>query len=115
MRVGPKASIAHGVVIHGPCEIGEGCFLALRAVLYSATLEDYVWVGIGAIIMRATILSHTKVPAGSIIRSQEDTRHFRIIDDKEQNYQTNVLAAANMLRQGYLALSIKSESEKVAG
>jgi len=84
-------------------------------VLYSAALEDYVWVGIGAIIMRATILSHTKVPAGSIIRSKEDTRHFRIIDDKEQNYQTNVLAAANMLRQGYLALSIKSESEKVAG
>ena len=82
-------------------------------MLYSATLEDHVRVGIGAIIMRATILSHTMVPAGSIIRSKEDTRHFRIINDQEQNYQTNVLSAANTLRQGYLSLSIKNESEKV--
>lgn len=31
--IGPRASIAHGAVIHGPCVIGGGCFLALRAVL----------------------------------------------------------------------------------
>lgn len=99
VRKGPKASIAHGVIVHGPCEIGKGCFLTLRAVLYSTTLEDNVWVGIGAIIMRATIPSHTMVPAGSMIRSKEDTRHFRIIDDKEKSYQNNVLAAANMLWQ----------------
>ena len=39
MRIGPKASIAHGVVIHGPCVIGEESFVALRTVIYSATIK----------------------------------------------------------------------------
>lgn len=102
VTIGPKASIAHGVIIHGPCEIGEGCFLALRSVLYRATLEDAVWVGIGSIIMRATIPSHTMIPAGSVIRFDSDVRHFRLTNLKEQEYQENVCSVSQILRKGYL-------------
>lgn len=104
VKIGPRASIAHGVIIHGPCEIGEGCFLALRSVLYRANLEDAVWVGIGSVIMRATISSHTMVPAGSVIRFETDARHFRLTTSKEQEYQENVFSASQTLRQGYLDL-----------
>ena len=113
VRIGPRASIAHGVIIHGPCVIGEGCFLALRSVLYRATLEEAVWVGIGSIIMRATIPSHTMVPAGSMIRYESDVRHFRLTSSKEQEYQENVFSASQRLRQGYLDLY--RDSENVAG
>jgi len=37
--------------------------LALRVTVYNSTLEDGVWVGIGSIIMRATVPSHTMIPA----------------------------------------------------
>jgi len=114
VRIGPQASVAHGVIIHGPCEIGKGCFLALRAVIYSATLEDFVWVGIGSIIMRATIPSHTMIPAGSVIHSRQDVRNYRIINIKEQEYQDEVLAAANTLRREYWSLFGNSPSEKAA-
>ena len=43
--IGPKTTIAHGVIIHGPCTIGRECFLALGASLYKVTLEDHVWMG----------------------------------------------------------------------
>ena len=46
-------------------------------MIYSATIEDFVWVGMGSIIMRATIPSHIMVPAGAVARSQEDARFFR--------------------------------------
>jgi len=114
VRIGPRASIAHGAIIHGPCTIGEGCFVALRAVLYSATLEDRVWVGIGSIIMRATVPSHTMIPAGSVIRTASDVRTFRLIDKREEKYQADVFAAANGLRDGYQALYGNQVSEKVA-
>jgi len=64
VKIGPRANIAHGVIIHGPCEIQQDCFLALRAAIYNSTLEEGVWVGIGTIIMRTTIPSHTMIPAG---------------------------------------------------
>ena len=111
--VGPRVSIAHGVIIHGPCVIGEGCFLALRSVLYRATLEDAVWVGIGSIIMRATIPSHTMIPAGSAIRFNSDVRHFRLTDSKEQEYQENVCSVSQTLRKGYLELLSKSNPENI--
>ena len=115
VRIGPRASIAHGVIIHGPCVIGEGCFLALRSVLYRATLEEAVWVGIGSIIMRANIPSHTMVPAGSVIRFETDARHFRVTSLKEQEYQENVFSTSQTLRQGYLDLYRDSNSENVEG
>ena len=110
VRIGPRASVAHGAVIHGPCTIGEGCFVALRVVLYNATLEDGVWVGIGSIIMRATVPSHTMIPAGSVIRTASDVRNFRITNEKEEKYQANVFFAANALREGYLGLYSSSAS-----
>ena len=113
--IGPRASIAHGVIIHGPCVIGEGCFLALRSVLYRATLEEAVWVGIGSIIMRANIPSHTMVPAGSVIRFETDARHFRVTSLKEQEYQENVFSTSQTLRQGYLDLYRDSNPENVEG
>lgn len=107
VKIGPAASLAHGVVIHGPCVIGKECFLALRTVLYSATIEDFVWVGIGSIIMRATIPSLTMVPAGSVIRSQEDVRFFRTTNAKEKKYQKDVLEACKKIRQGYTNFYMK--------
>ncbi|MFH1742473.1 MAG: carbonate dehydratase [bacterium] len=114
VHIGSRSSIAHGAVIHGPCVIGERCFLALRAVLYSATLEDYVWVGVGSIIMRANIPSHTMIPAGSVIRAGSDLNYFRIINIKEEEYIHNVLAAASALREGYQALLGDPDTKIVA-
>lgn len=104
VRIGSGSNIAHGVVIHGPCNIGKGCFVALRAALYSCTLEDEVWVGIGSIVMRTTIPSHTMIPAGSVIRSNTDIGHFRLTNIKEDSYKESVHDASTKLREGYRRL-----------
>jgi len=101
VKIGPRANIAHGVIIHGPCEIHQDCFLALRAAIYNSTLEEGVWVGIGTIIMRTTIPSHTMIPAGSVVRSNDDIRAFRITNVKEEDYKKDVFAASSILRESY--------------
>lgn len=108
VQIGPKVTLAHGAIIHGPCVIGKECFIAIRTVLYSVTLEDAVWVGIGSIIMRATIPSRTMIPAGSVIRSKDDVLNYRITNIKEQKYKKSVLGACAKVRQGYLNLPVNS-------
>jgi carbonic anhydrase/acetyltransferase-like protein (isoleucine patch superfamily) len=100
--IGEETSVAHSVVIHGPCDIGRGCFLALRTCLYSATLEDGVWLGIGSIVMRTTVPSHTMVPAGAVVSSDADVSRFRVTNYKEQNYQHEVWSVSSLLRDEYL-------------
>ena len=101
VRIGPGTNLAHGVIIHGPCVIGEGCFLALRVTVYNSTLEEAVWVGVGAIIMRATIPSRMMIPAGSVIHSKYDVRNYRVTNEKEIEYQKDVFRASAALRDGY--------------
>jgi len=115
VTIGTGSNIAHGVIIHGPCEIGKGCFVALKAAIYRSTLEEEVWVGIGSVVMRTTIPSHTMIPAGSIIRSGSDIRQFRLTNVKEEEYKRHICEASDALRDGYLELYSKGVSEKGSG
>jgi carbonic anhydrase/acetyltransferase-like protein (isoleucine patch superfamily) len=110
VKIGPRANIAHGVIIHGPCEIQQDSFVALRVAIYNATLEEGVWVGIGSIIMRTTVPSHTVIPAGSVVRSNDDIRAFRITNVKEEDYRKDVFAASSILRESYMKLSGRVQS-----
>lgn len=104
VTIGAKTSVTHGATIHGPCKIGVGCFLAMRSVLYHVDLEDYVWVGMGAQIMRTVLSSHTYVPAGSVIRSRPDAWNLRVVSAKEKNYMEDVLLRTATLREDYRRL-----------
>lgn len=108
--IGPKTSVAHGAIIHGPCTIGQECFIALRASLYKITLEDHVWIGMGAIAKLVTLHSFTRVPAGAVIRDRPEVLALRLVTDKEREYMEEVWAANSRLRMDYLELRDKAES-----
>jgi len=108
--IGPKTSVAHGAIIHGPCTIGRECFIAIRACLYKITLEDNVWIGIGAIAKLVTLHSFTRVPAGAVIRDRPEVLALRLITDKEREYMEEVWDANSRLRMDYLELRDKVES-----
>ena len=112
--VGPRTSIAHGAIVHGPCTIGQECFIAIRATLYKATLEDNVWIGIGAIAKLVTLQSFTRVPAGSVIRDRPEVLSLRLVSNKERKYMEEVWAANTRLRADYLELRNKLESIRSA-
>jgi carbonic anhydrase/acetyltransferase-like protein (isoleucine patch superfamily) len=102
--IGARSNISHGVIVHGPAAIKSDCFVAIRAVVYDSILEESVWVGVGSIIMRTTIPANTWVPAGSIIRSDQETKQFRLINLKEEKYKKGVYDASASLRDGYIKL-----------
>ena len=104
VQIGKDANISHGVIIHGPTTVKNDCFLAIRAVVYDSVLEESVWVGVGAIIMRTKVPANTWVPAGAIIRSDQDTRSFRLTNLKEQKYKKRVFDASTTLRETYLKM-----------
>jgi len=101
VTIGARTSVGHGVVIHGPCSIGEDCFIAMRSTLYSSYVEDFVWVGMGSTIIKTTLRSQSYVETGSIIRARNDGRDIRFLSIKEKQYMQEVLEAANVLREQY--------------
>jgi len=114
VTIGPRTSIAHGVTIHGPVTVGEGCFLAIRSLLYGAGLEEHVWLGMGALVMNTSLPSYTLVPVGKVVRGLQDAMELRLVTDDEKEYMEGVLAANSRLRLDYLELRSKAESIKQA-
>ncbi len=108
--IGAQTTVAQGVVLHGPCTIGAKCFLALRSAIYRATIEDSVWVGMGALVMRATLESHLYVPAGSVITGRSDLVGLRFVTPKETEYMDRILESNSLLRGDYQQL--RSQLEK---
>jgi len=108
--IGPKTTIAHGAIIHGPCTIGRECFLALGVFLYKVVLEDHVWMGMGAVAKKVTVPAFTRVPAGTVIRERPELMALRLITDKEREYMEGVWAANSRLRKDYQELWKKADS-----
>lgn len=114
VTIGEKTTVAHGAVIHGPCAVGRECFIAIRASLYKVTLEDNVFIGIGAIAKLVTLQAFTRVPAGTVIRDRQEVLALRLITDKEREYMENSLAANSRLRMDYQEMRDKAESIRSA-
>jgi len=101
VRIGARTSISHGCIIHGPCVISPDCFLGFRAVIFNSTLEEFVWVGVGAIILESQIPSHVLIPAGLIVSSHDQINHQRIVREEELKFQKEVFETNQWLTKNY--------------
>lgn len=102
VTVGCRSSLGHGCIIHGPCTIGEGCFIGFRAVIYNAVLEDGVFVGTSAIIQGIKLVSKALVPPGVRILSRENVVALvSTTGPTECEFMERVVAANVALAEGY--------------
>ncbi|MFH0964022.1 MAG: HAD-IIIA family hydrolase [Planctomycetota bacterium] len=102
VAVGPRSSLSHGAVIHGPCAIAGDCFVGFRAVLFDVRLSEGVFVGHAASVSRVKLSPHSSVPSGASIETPEQTRALSETDAGQREFmarvvQTNVALAKNYL------------------
>lgn len=73
VSVGKRTNIQDGTIIHVtrngfPTYIGSNVTIGHRALLHACTLNDYCFIGMGAIVMdRAVVHSHAMIAAGALI------------------------------------------------
>ncbi|MEW6077338.1 MAG: carbonate dehydratase [Thermodesulfobacteriota bacterium] len=98
VRIGRGSSLAHGSVIHGPCNVNENCFIGFKTVVFNAEL------GAGVVIQHQTLVEGVVIPAGlhvpsmSGVLNQDDVRQLRPVTPEltafaEKVRQTNIFLA----------------------
>lgn len=63
INVGRGTTLAHGCIVHGPCTIGEGCFIGFGSVVFQSTLLD------GCVVMHRVVVHKVTVPSSRLIAS----------------------------------------------
>ncbi len=71
VQIGSGTSIGHGSIIHGPCDIGERCFIGFGSVVFKCVLEDDVMVMHRVLVEDAVIPKKRLVPSGTIVQGTE--------------------------------------------
>ncbi len=72
VRVGKGASLAHGAVVHGPCDVGENCFIGFKSVVFKSSLGPGVIVLHQALVEGVTIPEKMHVPSMTAVMTEAD-------------------------------------------
>ena len=103
VKVGPRTSLAHGCIVHGPSEIGEGCFVGFRAAVHHAQLADGVFVGTGAVVQNVKLGANALVPPAMAILSQTQADQAETTTQAEISFMEEVVNANLAMVKGYLS------------
>jgi len=100
--IGSRTSIAHGAIIHGPCRIGNGCFVGFGATVFKAE------VGEGAFLGARAVVEGVDVPAGAFVPSMtcvspECVADLPEVDESQRKFMDKVVRANLTLTEGYLS------------
>ena len=79
--VGPSVSIAHQAQIHGPAAIGENTFVGMQSLVFRAEVGPNCVLEPRALVMGVKVASGRYVPAGAVIRTQEQADALPTIDE----------------------------------
>ena len=109
VRIGAQTSLAHGCIIHGPCVIGEWCFVGFRAVVFNTTLGDGVFVDTSAVVQGVDLPANALVPPGVVVSSKEDAaKQVGTTSQANVRFRENVVTANQTLADGYGRLFMKA-------
>jgi carbonic anhydrase/acetyltransferase-like protein (isoleucine patch superfamily) len=80
--VGKRVSLAHQVQIHGPSVVLDDSFVGMKAFVFRAQIGSHCVIEPMSVVMNCTVANGRYVPAGSVIRTQEEADALpRVTDD----------------------------------
>jgi len=103
--VGRRVSLAHQVQLHGPVVVMDETFVGMQSMVFRSRVGKQCVIEPGAIVMAVTVADGRYVPAGSVIRTQQQADELPVIteDYPFKNLNKGVVHVNTGLAKGYLA------------
>ena len=94
-------SLAHGCIVHGPCQLGKRCFIGFGAVVFDSVLEDDVVVLHNATVQGVRLPASKSVPVGRTVLSEKDVTELPLVDQGLMDFKHKVSSVNLDLVEGY--------------
>ncbi len=101
VTIGKGCCLTHGCLIHGPCTLGDGCFVGFKTIVYMAQLGDNVFVNAGSVIQNVDLPAKTLVPAGSAITKISQVTDLGEVTEEEAEMIKKSVKVNRHLVKGY--------------
>jgi len=100
--IGKNASITHKALVHGPCYIGDDCFIGFRSTVFNSRIGEGCIVMLHALIQDVEIPPGKYVPSGAIITNQQQADRLPNVLPNDLEFSHHVVGINESLRKGYL-------------
>jgi carbonic anhydrase len=103
--VGSRVSLAHQVQIHGPAVVLDDTFVGMKSLVFKSFVGKNCVIEPGCILMGVTIAAGRYVPAGSVVKTQEQADKLLAVteDYPFRTLNKGVVHVNTALAKGYLA------------
>jgi len=103
--VGKRVSLAHQVQIHGPGVVQDDTFVGMQTLIFKSRVGTGCVVEPRCLLMGVTVPDRRYVPAGSIVKTQDDADRLPEIteDYPMKDMNRGVIHVNTALARGYLA------------
>ena len=101
VTIGRRTSLAHGAIVHGPCSLGERCFVGFGAVVFKAKVGPGVFIAARAVVEEVDVPANTFIPSFAFI-SQDRFGRLRKTNPHERGFMEEVVEVNLRLAEGYL-------------
>ncbi len=98
VHIGNGVSLAHGSVIHGPCHVGNSCFVGFKSVVFKARIGEGVVIQHQALVEGVEIPDRMHVPSMAGVLTEADVQALKPVTAElsafaEKVRKTNVFLA----------------------
>jgi carbonic anhydrase/acetyltransferase-like protein (isoleucine patch superfamily) len=103
--VGNRVSLAHQVQIHGPAVVMDDTFVGMKTLVFRSIVGKGCVLEPGVILMGVTVPDGRYVPAGTVVRNQEQADALPAVTDDYplKNLNKGVVHVNTALAKGYLS------------
>lgn len=105
--VGNNTSLAHGCIVHGPCILGERCFVGFGAVVFDCNVGDDTLILHNATVRKVNIPDGKVVPDGMVVIEEATVLDLEDLTDELAEFKESVVRANIGLVNGYRELEIE--------
>ncbi|HQI00290.1 MAG TPA: carbonic anhydrase [Deltaproteobacteria bacterium] len=107
--VGKRVSLAHQVQIHGPAYVGDDTFVGMQSLVFRAKVGSGCVIEPGCIVMGVTVPDGRYVPAGTVLKKQDDADRLPAITDDYpmKDLNKDVVHVNTSLADGYNRMDLE--------
>lgn len=104
--IGENVSLAHQSQVHGPAKIGNNTFVGMQSFIFKSEVGDNVVIEPCAKVIGVKVESGRYVPAGEVIKTQEQADKLPVITSEYamKNLNHDVVHVNKELNKGYEGL-----------
>lgn len=101
--VGKRVSLAHQVQIHGPARVGDDSFVGMQTLVFKSSVGKNCVVEPGCVLMGVSVPDGRYVPAGTVLKKQDDAENLPAITDDYplKDLNKGVIHVNTALADGY--------------